>query len=47
MEIDMMKRTARGKSKKGVNKKALKCYSCGKLGYFARDCRSKNIVSRP
>ena len=35
-----------GKPKKGANKKALKCYSCGKLDHFARDCRLKNIVSR-
>ena len=36
----------RGKLIKGVNKKVLKYYSCGKLGHFARDYRSKNIVSR-
>ena len=36
----------RRKLTKGANKKALKCYSYGKLGHFARDYRSKNIVSR-
>ena len=44
----MIKRkSVHGKLKKGQNKKALKCYSCGKPGHFARDYRSKNMVSRP
>ena len=47
MEIDAIKRTIYRKLKKGASKKALKYYSCGKLGHFARDYRSKNIVSRP
>ena len=48
MEIDVIKkRTMYRKPKKGQNKKALKCYSCGKPGHFAKDYRSKNIVSRP
>ena len=48
MEIDTMKRkTVHGKPKKGQNKKTLKCYSYGKPGHFAKDCRSKNMVSRP
>ena len=48
MEIDVMKkRTMQRKPNKGANRKALKCYNYGKLGYFARDCRSKNVVLRP
>ena len=48
MEINIIKkRTMQRKPNKGANKKALKCYGCGKLGYFARDCRSKNVVLRP
>ena len=48
MEIDIIKRkTIYRKPKKGQNKKTLKYYSCGKPGYFAKDCRSKNMVSRP
>ena len=47
MEIDAIKRKSMyRKLKKGYNKKALKCYSYSKLGHFARDYRSKNIVSR-
>ena len=46
IEIDIIKKIARRKPKKGVNKKVLKYYSCGKLGYFTRDYRLKNIVSR-
>ena len=48
MEIDTMKKkTVHGKLKKGQNKKILKYYSYGKPGHFAKDYRSKNIVSRP
>ena len=46
IEINAIKRTMYGKPKKGVNKKALKCYSYSKLGHFARDYRLKNMVSR-
>ena len=48
IEIDIIKkRTMQRKLNKGANKKALKCYGCGKPGYFARDCRSKNVILRP
>ena len=48
MEIDVIKkRTMQRKPNKGANRKALKCYGCGKPGYFARDYRLKNVVLRP
>ena len=48
IEIDIIKKgTIYRKLKKGQNKKVLKYYSCGKLDYFARDYRLKNIVLRP
>ena len=48
MEVDIIKRkSVHRKLKKGQNKKALKCYGYSKPGHFARDCRSKNMVSRP
>ena len=47
IEIDTMKRkTIYRKLKKGQNKKILKYYSYGKPSYFAKNCRSKNIVLR-
>ena len=47
MEIDIMKRkTMYRKPKKGQNKKILKYYSYSKPSHFAKDYRSKNIVSR-
>ena len=48
IEINVIKkRTVQRKLNKGANRKALKCYSCSKLGHFARDYRSKNVVLRP
>ena len=48
IEIDTIKRkTVHGKPKKGQNKKTLKYYSYSKPGHFAKDYRSKNMISRP
>ena len=48
IEIDIIKRkTMYRKLKKGQNKKILKYYSYSKPGYFTKDYRSKNIISRP
>ena len=46
IEINVIKRTIYRKLKKEANKKVLKYYSYGKLDYFARNYRLKNIVSR-
>ena len=46
MEINIIKRTIPRKLRKGVNKKILKYYSYSKLGYFTKDYKLKNIVSK-
>ncbi|KAL2036754.1 hypothetical protein N7G274_010478 [Stereocaulon virgatum] len=49
MELDVIKASSpRGKGKQHQRKsKALTCYACGKSGHMARNCRMKNMVSRP
>ena len=48
MELDALHSTkTHGKglaNKAGRRRKALICYTCGKPGHMARDCRSKNKV---
>ena len=45
MELDAVHH--KGRFMKGRNnkkRKALKCYTCGKLGHMVKDCCSKNKV---
>jgi len=48
MELDFTQKKGkfRGKKQQG-DRKAMKCYGCGKPGHIAKDCRSKNMVKRP
>ena len=46
IEITIIKKTIYTRLRKGVNKKILKYYNYSKLGYFIKDYKLKNIVSR-
>ena len=45
MELDVMTPKSNGRGPQQPDQR--KCYSCGKLGHIARNCRSKNMVHRP
>lgn len=44
MELDVLKPQDRGGGERTAPRK---CYTCGKPGHIARNCRSKNMVHRP
>ena len=49
MELNVFEKKGRNKGKKQYHKgkKALKYYSCGKPGHYARDCRSRGMMPSP